>query len=308
MDFLKRLTEAVGENAVITDAPMAAYTTFRIGGPADYLVTPEGPEALGAGIALCRECGVPFYIIGNGSNLLVGDDGYRGVIFHLCKTMDSMHCETQGDTLTVTAGAGCMLSRVAKAVSGMGYTGFEFATGIPGTLGGGVAMNAGAYGGEMKDVLVSVKVMDREGSIYALDNARMDLGYRRSLVLDQGLIVLEAVLSFKAGDPAAIDARVEELAAQRKAKQPLEYPSAGSTFKRPPQEGMFAGKLIQDSGMKGYRVGDAQVSEKHAGFVINTGHATARDVTDLIAHVRACVRDRFGVELETEIRMIGSFR
>ncbi len=306
MDFLEKLTAAVGADVVKTDAPMADYTTFRIGGPADYLVTPADAAALKAGIAVCKSCGMPFYIIGNGSNLLVGDDGFRGVIFHLCRTLDVLQFEEQGDRLLVTAGAGCLLSRVARTVSGMGYTGFEFATGIPGTVGGGAAMNAGAYNGEIRDVIIRTKVMDGEGRIFTLERDEMDLGYRHSVILDRNYILLEASFVFEKGDAEAIAARVEELTTQRRTKQPLEFPSAGSTFKRP--EGYFAGKLIQDCGLKGYRVGGAQVSEKHAGFVVNTGHASAKDVTDLIAHVTQCVKERFGVELEPEIRMIGSFR
>ena len=306
MDFYKALVTAVGEKQVRTDAPMSEYTTFRIGGPADYLVTPRDEKALEAGLAVCKSYDIPYYIIGNGSNLLVGDDGYRGVIFHLCRTMEMMDFETSGDKLTVKAGAGCMLSRVAREVSQRGYTGFEFATGIPGALGGGIAMNAGAYGGEIVDVIESVRVMDSEGRIRTLVKAEMAMRYRGSRMLDEGLIILDAVFTFEKGDAEKVMARVDELTAQRREKQPIEFPSAGSTFKRP--EGYFAGKLIQDCGLKGFHVGDAQVSEKHSGFVINTGHASAKDVTDLIAHVQQRVMDRFGVMLEPEIRMIGSFR
>lgn len=306
MDFYKALVQAAGEDRVRKDAPMSEYTTFRIGGPADYLVTPEDETALKAGLDICRDYDMPYYIIGNGSNLLVGDDGYRGVIFHLCRTMEKMTFETSGDKLTMKAGAGCMLSRAAREVSQRGYTGFEFATGIPGSLGGGVAMNAGAYGGEIVDVIDSVRVMDAAGTIETLTKDQMAMRYRGSRMLDEGLIILDAVFSFEKGDAGKVMARVDELTAQRREKQPIEYPSAGSTFKRP--EGYFAGKLIQDCGLKGFHVGDAMVSEKHSGFVINTGHASAKDVTDLIAHVRKCVMDRFGVALEPEIRMIGSFR
>ena len=306
MDFYKTLVAAAGEGQVRTDAPMSEYTTFRIGGPADYLVTPLDEKALQAGLAACKAHDMPYYIIGNGSNLLVGDDGYRGVIFHLCRTMEHMDFEVTEDRLTVKAGAGCMLSRVAREVSQKGYTGFEFATGIPGALGGGVAMNAGAYGGEIVDVIGQVRVMDGEGHVMTLKKDEMAMRYRGSRMLDEGLIILDAVFTFEKGDAEKVMARVDELTAQRREKQPIEYPSAGSTFKRP--EGYFAGKLIQDCGLKGYHVGGAQVSEKHSGFVINTGHASAKDVTDLIAHVQQCVMDRFGVMLEPEIRMIGSFR
>ena len=306
IDFYEALVQAAGAAGVRKDAPMSEYTTFRIGGPADYLVTPEDVAALKAGLEVCRAYDVPYYIIGNGSNLLVGDDGWRGVIFRLCRTMEDISFESSADRLTVKAGAGCMLSRAAREVSQQGYTGFEFATGIPGSLGGGIAMNAGAYGGEIVDVIDSVRVMDAGGQIMTLKKDQMEMRYRGSRMLDEGLIILDAVFNFEKGDAGKIMARVDELTAQRREKQPIEYPSAGSTFKRP--EGYFAGKLIQDCGLKGFHVGDAMVSEKHSGFVINTGHASAKDVTDLIAHVQKCVMDHFGVALEPEIRMIGSFR
>ena len=302
-EIILKLTEKM---PVKLNELLSRHTTFKIGGAADIFAMPRTAEELIFAIKLCRENNVNYYIIGNGSNLLVGDDGYRGVIFHLCRTMEKMTFETSGDKLTMKAGAGCMLSRAAREVSQRGYTGFEFATGIPGSLGGGVAMNAGAYGGEIVDVIDSVRVMDAAGTIETLTKDQMAMRYRGSRMLDEGLIILDAVFSFEKGDAGKVMARVDELTAQRREKQPIEYPSAGSTFKRP--EGYFAGKLIQDCGLKGFHVGDAMVSEKHSGFVINTGHASAKDVTDLIAHVRKCVMDRFGVALEPEIRMIGSFR
>ena len=305
MDFYHRLLEAAGSDHVLRDEPMAVHTTFRIGGPADYFVEPADASALAKGIALCREVDVDYFVTGNGSNLLVGDGGYRGVIFHICHTMDHIQYEEQEGELLVEAGAGVMLSRLARQVSSMGYTGFEYATGIPGTLGGGVTMNAGAYGGEMKDVLKEVTVMNQDGEILTIPADKLELGYRTSIIKTAGYIVLEAVISLKKGNIEEITALSRKLSAQRIEKQPLEYPSAGSTFKRP--EGYFAGKLIMDSNLRGYRVGGAQVSEKHCGFVINAGGATAEDVSILMKNVTDIVYEKFGVKLEPEVKFLGKF-
>ena len=305
MDFYHRLLEAAGSDHVLRDEPMAVHTTFRIGGPADYFVEPADASALAKGIALCREVDVDYFVTGNGSNLLVGDGGYRGVIFHICHTMDHIQYEEQEGELLVEAGAGVMLSGLARQVSSMGYTGFEYATGIPGTLGGGVTMNAGAYGGELKDVLKEAVVMDREGNIFTVPVEKLAMGYRTSLVKTAGYLVLEAVIFLKKGSQEEIRDTMKDLADRRISKQPLEYPSAGSTFKRP--EGYFAGKLIMDAGLRGYQVGGAQVSEKHCGFVINKGNATAADVCRLMADVQAKVQEQFGVTLEPEVKFLGDF-
>lgn len=305
MDFYHKLSEAAGADHILKDEPMSAHTTFRIGGPADYFVVPEDAAALGRGVALCRAEGVDYFITGNGSNLLVGDGGYRGVVFHICHTMDDVAYEEKGTELLVEAGAGVMLSSLARQVSSKGYTGFEYATGIPGTLGGGVTMNAGAYGGEISDNLLWAELMDETGAVLRLERDRLKLSYRHSVMMEQPLVVLRAGFSFTKGDAMAITEKVAELSRSRKEKQPLEYPSAGSTFKRP--EGYFAGKLIQDCGLKGFRVGDAMVSEKHSGFVINVGHATAADVMTLIRHVQQEVNRQFCVRIEPEVRMIGEF-
>lgn len=305
MDFYHKLSEAAGANHILKDEPMSAHTTFRIGGPADYFVVPEDAASLGRGVALCRAEGVDYFITGNGSNLLVGDGGYRGVVFHICHTMDDVAYEEKGTELLVEAGAGVMLSSLARQVSSKGYTGFEYATGIPGTLGGGVTMNAGAYGGEISDNLLWAELMDETGAVLRLERDRLKLSYRHSVMMEQSLVVLRAGFSFTKGDAMAITQKVAELSRSRKEKQPLEYPSAGSTFKRP--EGYFAGKLIQDCGLKGFRVGDAMVSEKHSGFVINVGHATAADVMTLIRHVQQEVDRQFCVRIEPEVRMIGEF-
>ncbi len=305
MDFYHKLSEAAGADHILKDEPMSAHTTFRIGGPADYFVVPEDAASLGRGVALCRAEGVDYFITGNGSNLLVGDGGYRGVVFHICHTMDDVAYEEKGTELLVEAGAGVMLSSLARQVSSKGYTGFEYATGIPGTLGGGVTMNAGAYGGEISDNLLWAELMDETGAVLRLERDRLKLSYRHSVMMEQALVVLRAGFSFTKGDAMAITQKVAELSRSRKEKQPLEYPSAGSTFKRP--EGYFAGKLIQDCGLKGFRVGDAMVSEKHSGFVINVGHATAADVMTLIRHVQQEVDRQFCVRIEPEVRMIGEF-
>lgn len=305
MDFYHKLSEAAGADHILKDEPMSAHTTFRIGGPADYFVVPEDAASLGRGVALCRAEGVDYFITGNGSNLLVGDGGYRGVVFHICHTMNDVAYEEKGTELLVEAGAGVMLSSLARQVSSKGYTGFEYATGIPGTLGGGVTMNAGAYGGEISDNLLWAELMDETGAVLRLERDRLKLSYRHSVMMEQPLVVLRAGFSFTKGDAMAITEKVAELSRSRKEKQPLEYPSAGSTFKRP--EGYFAGKLIQDCGLKGFRVGDAMVSEKHSGFVINVGHATAVDVMTLIRHVQQEVDRQFCVRIEPEVRMIGEF-
>ena len=305
MTLAEQLETVIGQGQVCENEPMKNHTTFRIGGPADIFVCPKTEEGLIRGLKWCREKKISFYVIGNGSNLLVGDKGFRGVVFQVCKNLDFVETEITPSGICVRAGAGVMLAKLARDVSARGYTGFEFATGIPGTLGGAVTMNAGAYGGEMKQVLVSVRAVNMVGEVLEISLKDLELGYRTSRIQKEALIVLSAVLKFARGDAEAILEQVEELSRQRKEKQPLEYPSAGSTFKRP--EGYFAGKLIQDAGLKGYRVGDAMVSEKHSGFVINAGAATASQVRQLMQDVDAIVYEKFQVHLEPEVRMIGEF-
>lgn len=305
MDFYNALEAIAGVGNVTGNEPLAIHTTFRIGGPADYFVVPEDAKILGKCIALCQEAGIPYFIMGNGSNLLVGDKGYRGVIFHVCRTMDELVIQEQEQGALVIAGAGVMLARFAKTVSAKGYTGFEYATGIPGTLGGAVTMNAGAYGGEICDAIVWADVMDQDGQIVRLNREELSLSYRHSVIMDRHYIVLRACFEFVKGDLQQIEEKIASLSQSRRDKQPLEYPSAGSTFKRP--EGYFAGKLIQDCGLKGYHIGDAVVSEKHSGFVINKGHATAQEVLDLIHYIQKEVFEQFGVVIEPEVRMLGEF-
>ena len=263
------------------------------------LVEPGSAEDVKSVVEFCKSEQIPYYIVGNGSNLLVSDKGYDGVIIHLFKNMSAMRIE--GNKVYVQAGA--LLSKVAVQAGRKGLTGMEFASGIPGTIGGALVMNAGAYGGEMKDVVRLVQVMCEDGSFREYTGAEMEFGYRTSRVLHEKSVALEAVLELTPGDPTAIQNRMEELKEARITKQPLNYASAGSTFKRP--EGYFAGKLIQDAGLSGFSVGDAQVSEKHCGFVINRGEATAADVADLIRKVQEQVYEKFQVKLEPEVRMLG---
>lgn len=296
-----KVVDIVGEENVHTDEPMSRHTTFRIGGNADYFVKPGNADEVAAVIVVCREYNIPYFILGNGSNLLVSDDGYRGMIINIMDNMDSVTV----DGRIITAQAGAMLVRVSVMARDNALTGLEFASGIPGTIGGAVYMNAGAYGGEMKNVVKTVRAIDEYGRIYELDSEKMDFSYRHSIVEERKLIVLEVTLELEHGSREAIDDRMKELAEARRSKQPLEYPSAGSTFKRP--EGYFAGKLIMDAGLRGYSVGGAQVAEKHCGFVINKGGATASDVVELIRDVQHDVDDKFGVTLEPEVNMLGEF-
>lgn len=291
---------AGGEN-VRRQEPMSLHTTFRIGGPADLFVTPGSIQAVADSIRICKETQTPYAVIGNGSNLLVSDAGYRGVIIQIGRNLNQI----TGNGEEIRAQAGAMLSVIAKTALSESLTGFEFASGIPGTLGGAVVMNAGAYGGEMKDVLTEVTVLTREGEIRTIPAEKLELGYRTSLAAKNGWIILEAVMKFQKGDAEAIRGRMEELKIQRVTKQPLDLPSAGSTFKRP--EGYFAGKLIMDAGLRGFTVGGAQISEKHCGFVVNKGGATAEDVRNLICAVQKKVQEDTGVKLEPEVKFLGEF-
>ena len=299
-DFFERLSQAAGEGRVKKDEMMSSHTTFRVGGPASYFVSPDGEEALKKVLLLCREEEMPYYILGNGSNLLVSDKGYDGVMILMGESFSEIREE---EACEITAGAGALLSRIAKEAMERSLTGFEFAAGIPGTLGGAVVMNAGAYDGEMKDVLKAVRVMEKSGRILTFTGEELELGYRHSCIPEREYTVLSATISLRKGDKDKIRDKMAELAQKRRDKQPLEYPSAGSTFKRP--AGYFAGKLIDDAGMRGYREGGAQVSEKHCGFVINCGGATAEDIRSLCRSVQRKVKETSGVDLETEVRMIG---
>ena len=281
--------------------PLAAHCTFRIGGPAEVFVCPESEAQLVRAVLLCREQGVRYYLLGNGSNILFSDQGFCGAVIDLSALRGPVVREGR----TLRAGAGVRLSALCLEALRAGLTGLEFAYGIPGTVGGAVYMNAGAYGGEISDNILWAELMDETGAILKLEKEHLKLSYRHSVMMEHPLVVLRAGFSFKKGDAAAISDRVTELSRLRREKQPLEYPSAGSTFKRP--EGYFAGKLIQDCGLKGFRVGDAVVSEKHSGFVINAGQATAADVMALIRYVQQEVEEKFHVRIEPEVRLLGEF-
>ena len=301
LDFYNQLINCIDKERVLLDEPMKQHTTFRVGGNADYFVIPQSAEEVKNIVALCREADMPYYILGNGSNLLVGDKGYRGVIIQIYKEMNHIRIEDD----KVFAQAGALLSRVGTATLEAELTGFEFAAGIPGTVGGAVVMNAGAYGGEMKDIIASATVLTQDGDIITINKEDLELGYRTSVIAKKGYVVLEAEYQLQKGDKEAIRARMDELKVQRVTKQPLEYPSAGSTFKRP--EGYFAGKLIQDAGLRGFQVGGAEVSEKHCGFVINKDQATAADIQELMRQVSDKVMQEFGVKLEPEVKTLGEF-
>lgn len=300
-EFAYKLEQILGEEQILREEPMRLHTTFRIGGPAQFFVIPRTQEEAAAAVRLCRSEGAPYYIIGNGSNLLVSDKGYRGVVIQLFKEFSDINIEGT----RIRAQAGASLAKIAAEALRAGLAGFEFAAGIPGTLGGACIMNAGAYGGEMKDVLLAVTVLTKDGEIREIPREELDMGYRTSRASREGWIVLGATIELARGDEKEIRAKMEDLKQRRTDKQPLEYPSAGSTFKRP--EGYFAGKLIQDAGLKGLRVGDAMVSEKHSGFVVNCGNATAADVDGLIRLVQEKVREDSGITLEPEVRRLGEF-
>ena len=293
-----RLKLIAGDSNVRCDEPMSSHCTFRAGGTAKYYVIPDEYKKVRDVLRLCVEENIPYYVIGNGSNLLVQDDGFDGVIIEIGSALAKI--EINGNEIVAKAGA--KLSKIAVKALNESLTGFEFAHGIPGNLGGAVTMNAGAYGGEMKDVLKWVKVLDNNGEMKTLKAEELELGYRTSIIVKEKMIVLEACIELHEGNRDEIEMHMKELMAKRKEKQPLEYPSAGSTFKRP--EGYFAGKLIQDAGLKGYRVGGAMVSEKHSGFVINYDNATATDIINLMKDVRKKVYEEFQVTLEPEVKIL----
>lgn len=298
--FMDEVRAQMPELVIRQEEPMSKHTTFRVGGPAELYACP-GTEELAALLALARKASLPVTVIGNGSNLLVGDGGIAGLVVEIGDRMNAVRADRE----CVRAQAGALLSVTAQAAAAAGLGGMEFAAGIPGSVGGAVVMNAGAYGGEMKDILRSVQVLTDTGNVLHLDAEELSLGYRHSCVPKNGYIVVEAELFLAPKPGEEIRARMHELREQRAKKQPLEYPSAGSTFKRP--QGYYAGKLIMDAGLCGYTVGGAQVSEKHCGFVVNRGGATAADIRQLMRDVQERVREKFGVELEPEVKLLGRF-
>ena len=299
-DWIEAIKTIVDENRIRLQEPMSRHTTFRIGGMAEIFLMPTIKEAVDV-ITLCRAKKIPYTIIGNGSNLLVGDKGIPGVVIEFGANASSIEVKEN----MIRAEAGALLSKVAHKALEASLGGMEFAAGIPGSIGGAVVMNAGAYGGEMKDIIEKVYVLDENGAQLELDRDALDLGYRHSCIPEKKYIVTKVVLELVPRNEAEIRSEMKELNEKRAEKQPLQYPSAGSTFKRP--EGYFAGKLIMDAGLRGYQVGGAQVSEKHCGFVINKGDATAADICQLMRDVSDKVQAQFGVVLEPEVKMIGEF-
>lgn len=296
--FVGLFNEFYDINDIKIDEKLSEYVNFKVGGPADILLIPNSKEQVIKSIKICKENNIPFYLIGNGSNILVRDGGFRGVVLSL-KNVKNIYVDGE----KIEAECGVMLKEVSDKAIENSLTGFEFACGIPGTIGGAVFMNAGAYDGEISKVIESAEVIDENCNIIRLLREELDFGYRSSLVMKKGYTVLSAVFKLEKGQVKTIKELIEDLTNKRESKQPLEYPSAGSTFKRP--TGYFAGKLIQDAGLKGYSIGGAAVSEKHSGFVINKGNATAKDITDLIKHIQDEVKKQFGVDLHPEVRIIG---
>lgn len=309
-DRYNKLRTIFSEENIKIEEPLKKYTSFKIGGNAEFLVSPSNIEEVVSITRLCKNERIPYYIIGNGSNLLVGDKGYRGLIIHISDKLNGCKVQKLRDIegieyYQVEAEAGIMLSDLASQIADNELTGFEFASGIPGSLGGALTMNAGAYGGEMKDCVTSARVIDENGEIITLNFMELDLGYRSSAIQKRGLVVLSVGFQFAKGTKEAILSMMKELAKKREEKQPLDLPSAGSAFKRP--EGYFAGKLIMDAGLRGYRVGDIMISTKHCGFVVNVGEGCAKDVKALLSHVDNTVYEKYGVHLEPEVRFLGDF-
>lgn len=298
---IQALEDIVPQKNIHLKEPLAKHTTFRVGGSADCLVEIENVEQLKKIQKYLTLIEIPYVVIGNGSNLLAGDGGYRGVVLQ----MGDKNADIRVEETTITARAGALLSQVARAALEHGLTGLEFASGIPGSVGGAVVMNAGAYGGEMKQVVTLVKVLNQDGEELELENDTMEFGYRTSAIKNHPFIVTEVVMELTKGDSQAIRAQMDDLADRRREKQPLEFPSAGSTFKRP--EGYFAGELIMKAGMRGFQIGGARVSDKHCGFVVNAGNASAADVRAVISAVQQAVEEKFGVSLEPEVIMLGEF-
>ncbi|WP_105618353.1 UDP-N-acetylmuramate dehydrogenase [Vallitalea okinawensis] len=298
-EISEKLLNKYATMEILFDEPLKEHTSFKIGGPADLLVRPTSIEQIRDIVKIIRDYDVPYFILGNGSNLLVNDKGFRGVIIQLYKNMNEAKIEGN----KVIAQAGILLSTLAKRIAASSLKGFEFASGIPGTLGGAIYMNAGAYGGEMKNHVSTVTAIDHDGELHILSLDECELGYRESIFQQNNYFILEVEMTFEKGDPEEIKAITKELTSKRKDKQPLDQPSAGSTFKRP--EGYYAGKLIMDAHLRGFSIGDAQVSEKHCGFIINKGSATAQDVTNLINHIRKTVYHHFGVAMQPEVRILG---
>ena len=298
-DFLKEIASFIEAEDIKIDEMMNKHTSFRVGGPAKVFLTVHSEERLRNILLALKRHELPYFVLGNGSNLLVSDEGYDGVMVYLGEEFSEV--EITGTQMRAKAAA--LLGKVARMAMEEGLAGLEFAAGIPGSLGGGVVMNAGAYGGELSQVVTKVRAMNPDGEIIELEKDQLLLGYRTSIFKTKPFVILEVFMELQKGNKEEILAKIKEYTKARVEKQPLEYPSAGSTFKRP--EGYFAGKLIMDAGLRGYRVGDAQVSEKHCGFVINRGNATATEIKTLMENVAKKVKEEFGVDLEAEVILLG---
>lgn len=298
---VEALKSYVPEKNIHLQEPMKEHTTLRVGGEADCLLLVDDEVQLGKVLGYLKKVEIPLFVLGNGSNLLVGDKGYQGIVLRLGTGL----CDIIVEGNKIIAGAGASMAKVAQIAMQNGLTGLEFASGIPGTIGGGVVMNAGAYGGEMSQVVAEVQVVDYDGEQHVFDNETMEFGYRHSAIKNRPYVVSKVEFVLQAGDQESIRQTMEELAAKRREKQPLEYPSAGSTFKRP--EGYFAGELIMNANLRGYQIGGARVSDKHCGFLINAGDATAADFKQLISYVQECVQEKYGVKLEPEVIFLGRF-
>mgnify|MGYP004478285833 FL=1 len=296
----QQLSALLPAGCVRENVTLAPYTTMRTGGPAALFAEPRNAQQLAHVHQWAQEKGLSLLILGNGSNLLIADSGFDGLVIHLGRALSEVSVFAN----TLTAQAGASLAAAARAAAQASLTGLEFAAGIPGSIGGAVCMNAGAYGGEIAQVIVSARLLTPEG-VRTVSKDELSLGYRSSAVMQNGWVVLEATFELAPGSPDEIKATMADLAARRREKQPLQYPSCGSFFKRP--VGYYAGALIEQAGLKGYRVGDAQVSEMHAGFVINRGHATSSEIYRLMQEVQCRVQAQFGVTLEPEVRLIGHF-
>lgn len=298
-EFLEHLASFMNQEDIKLNEPMKKHTSFRVGGPAKVFLTVHSEEILSKILMAVNERNLPYFVLGNGSNLLVSDLGYEGVMIYLGEEFSNIEIKEN----EIEAGAAAFLGKVARKALDAGLTGLEFAAGIPGSLGGGIVMNAGAYGGELSQVVTRVRAMNRTGKVITLEKNELLMGYRTSIFKMQPFVILSVTMELQKGDKQEILSKMDEYTKARIEKQPLEYPSAGSTFKRP--EGHFAGKLIMDAGLRGYSVGDAQISEKHCGFVINKGNATATEISTLMKNVTQIVKEKFGVELEPEVILLG---
>ncbi|MGI6072307.1 MAG: UDP-N-acetylmuramate dehydrogenase [Lachnospiraceae bacterium] len=297
-EVLQELKNILGEENILFNEPMSRHLSMEVGGPADYFATPENAEAIARVVKLLNEKGIPYYVIGNGTNVIVKDEGFRGVIVSILEKQARISIEDN----VITAEAGAMLKDLADAACEASLTGLEFASGIPGSLGGAIIMNAGAYDGEMKDVVCSVTAVDRTGKIVTFSGEKAEFSYRHSIFSDGDYVVTKAVLELKKGDKPVIRARMDDLNKRRADKQPLEHPSCGSTFKRP--EGYYVGQLVMDCGLAGARIGGVSVSTKHCGFIVNDKGGTSSEVIELIEHVRSVVNEKYGILLECEVKVL----